>query len=383
MNRSPTAAALLSLGSSPSGGFHTQSSSGEFRDSGYQPSPRISARCKRATLSTDWKTTAPGTMAPLDLAARKQAEPSPWEWPCRPAQYRGGAGPAGRDPGQQRGALPGQRFSRAAALLRTGPPADSTIRPQLDPHRKARLAGDVEDLLPAEVDIAGLTVAQYLARLAAEATTIINAVDYGRTVYDLAIRRDLIKIGEDMVNVAFDAPVDFAPREQIEDAEKRLYDLAEIGRYGGGFQKFEARSPPPSTWRRAPTSATASSGLATGLRDLDTKMGGLQLRPDHRRRPSRHGQDRARHQHRLQRGAGWRGEVRRRPYRHGQRRHRRFLLARNVGRAARHPHHRRAEQHPVEHHPARRHHRKRTSRRSRTSRSSCSTCRSSSTRPAG
>ncbi len=76
-----------------------------------------------------------------------------------------------------------------------------------------------------------MTVAQYLARLAAEATTIINAADYGRTIYDLAIRRDLIRIGEDMVNVAFDAPVDFAPREQIEDAERRLYELAEIGRY--------------------------------------------------------------------------------------------------------------------------------------------------------
>ena len=107
--------------------------------------------------------------------------------------------------------------------------------------RTGKLASPVtlKTFLPAEIDIAGLTLAQYLARLAAEATTIINAVDYGRTVYDLAIRRELINIGEDMVNVAFDAPVDFAPRDQIEDAERRLYELAEIGRYGGGFQKFE------------------------------------------------------------------------------------------------------------------------------------------------
>src|SRR5687767_3150756 len=53
--------------------------------------------------------------------------------------------------------------------------------------------------LQAHPDIAGLTVAQYLARLAAEATTIINAYDFGRIVYELAIRRDLITIGEDMV----------------------------------------------------------------------------------------------------------------------------------------------------------------------------------------
>src|SRR5882757_7708730 len=92
--------------------------------------------------------------------------------------------------------------------------------------RTGKLASPVtlKTFLPADADIAGLTLAQYLARLAAEATTIINAADYGRTVYDLAIRRDLIQIGEDMVNVAFDAPVDFAPREQIEDAEKRLYE---------------------------------------------------------------------------------------------------------------------------------------------------------------
>src|SRR6187397_2273020 len=96
----------------------------------------------------------------------------------------------------------------------------------------------LKTFLPADTDIGGMTVGQYLARLAAEATTIINAQDYGRTIYDMALRRDLIRIGEDMVNVAFDAPVDFAPRAQIEDAERRLYELAESGRYDGGFQRF-------------------------------------------------------------------------------------------------------------------------------------------------
>src|SRR5215208_8053355 len=53
--------------------------------------------------------------------------------------------------------------------------------------RTGKLASPVtlKTFLPADVNIAGLTLAQYLARLAAEATTIINAVDYGRTVYDL------------------------------------------------------------------------------------------------------------------------------------------------------------------------------------------------------
>ncbi len=135
----------------------------------------------------------------------------------------------------------------------------------------------LKTFLPPDVDIAGLSVSQYLARLAAEATTVINASDYGRTVYDLAIRRDLIRIGEDMVNAAFDAPVDFAPRDQIEESERRLYEIAEVGRYGGGFQKFEtALTTAIDMAARAYQRDGKLSGLASGLRDLDNKMGGLQ-----------------------------------------------------------------------------------------------------------
>src|SRR6201747_1308121 len=135
----------------------------------------------------------------------------------------------------------------------------------------------LKTFLPTDMDIGGLNASQYLARLAAEATTVINAADYGHTITDLAIRRDLIGIGEDMVNVAFDAPVDFAPRDQIEDAERRLYELAEIGRYGGGFQKFEtALTTAVDMAARAYQREGKLSGLATGLKDLDSKMGGLQ-----------------------------------------------------------------------------------------------------------
>ena len=96
----------------------------------------------------------------------------------------------------------------------------------------------LKTFLPPDADIAGLSPAQYLARLAAEATTVINAEDYGRTIYDLATRRDLIQIGENMVNVAYEAPVDFAPQTQIEEVERQLYALAETGRYDGGFLRF-------------------------------------------------------------------------------------------------------------------------------------------------
>ena len=174
--------------------------------------------------------------------------------------------------------------------------------------RAGKLATPVtlKTFLDASIDIGGLTVSQYLARLAAEATTIINAEDYGHTVYDLSIRRALIQVGEDMVNVAFDAPVDFSPRNQIEDAERRLYELAETGRYDGGFQRFaQALTTAIDMAAHAFQRDGKLSGVATGSRRSRPHDGRpAAIRPDHPRRPSRHGQNRARHQHRLQHRQG-------------------------------------------------------------------------------
>jgi replicative DNA helicase len=135
----------------------------------------------------------------------------------------------------------------------------------------------IKTFLPADEKVGDMTVAHYLARLAAEAVNVINASDYGRAIYDLATRRALITVGEDMVNIAYDAPVDMAPAEQIEDAERRLFELAETGRYDGGFESFT------DAVKTAVDMANAAfmrdghlSGVATGLRDLDRRMGGLQ-----------------------------------------------------------------------------------------------------------
>ncbi|AMM84722.1 replicative DNA helicase [Martelella sp. AD-3] len=131
--------------------------------------------------------------------------------------------------------------------------------------------------LPSDVKVGDLTVAQYLARLAAEAVTIINAEDYGRTIYDLALRRQLIEIGEDIVNTAYDAPIDLPPSEQIEDTERKLFALAETGRYEGGFQSFEnAVTIAIDMASKAFESDGHLSGISTGLNTLDAKMGGLQ-----------------------------------------------------------------------------------------------------------
>jgi len=145
--------------------------------------------------------------------------------------------------------------------------------------RMGKLATPVtlKTFLPADDKVGEMTVAQYLGRLAAEAVTVINAADYGRAIYDLATRRALITVGEDMVNIAYDAPVDMSPQDQIEDAERRLFELAETGRYDGGFESFN------DAVKTAIDMASAAymrdgglSGIATGLHDLDGRMGGLQ-----------------------------------------------------------------------------------------------------------
>lgn len=116
----------------------------------------------------------------------------------------------------------------------------------------------------------------YLARLAASAVTVINARDYGRTVHDLFLRRQLIDLGEDTVNEAYDPDVDNEATNQIERAEQRLYDLATVGDYQGGFRDF------PSVLTEAIQSAEAAykregqlTGVGTGLTDMDNLLGGL------------------------------------------------------------------------------------------------------------
>lgn len=123
----------------------------------------------------------------------------------------------------------------------------------------------------------GVTMAQYLARLAAEATTVLNAADYGQAIYDLAIRRNLILIGEEVMDSAYNADVDTPANKQIEEAEKRLFDLAEKGRYDGGFQGFnQALIEAINMAGEAYSRDGSLSGTATGLTDLDRLMGGLQ-----------------------------------------------------------------------------------------------------------
>ncbi|MDP6352560.1 MAG: replicative DNA helicase [Alphaproteobacteria bacterium] len=122
-------------------------------------------------------------------------------------------------------------------------------------------------------DIGG---AQYLTRLAASAVSLVNAEAYGRLIHDLCLRRDLIRLGDDLVETAYDPEVDDSAAAQIERAEGRLFQLAETGQHEGGFR------PLSSSLAEAVRNAEAAykrkgqlSGVATGLIDLDNLLGGL------------------------------------------------------------------------------------------------------------
>ena len=79
-------------------------------------------------------------------------------------------------------------FETLATLIHAGKSAT--------PITVMRIFENVEPIQP------DLTVPQYLGRIAANGTTPKNAPGHGRTIYDLAMRRALIVLGEDMVNTA-------------------------------------------------------------------------------------------------------------------------------------------------------------------------------------
>lgn len=124
---------------------------------------------------------------------------------------------------------------------------------------------------PAFQEFGGL---RYLADLVDRAPPAANAPDYARVVYDLALRRDLIRIGGEIIH---QAPQPETPAlEQIEGAEQRLYSLAETGQPSSGFVSFSnALSGAVQMAAEAYQRDGKLAGLATNLDDLDSKLGGL------------------------------------------------------------------------------------------------------------
>ena len=116
----------------------------------------------------------------------------------------------------------------------------------------------------------------YFAQLLTAMVGIINAGEYGRAIHDAWLRRQLIDIGEVVVNNAFGAEAELDGRQQIEYAESALFQLATKGGNDGGFVTFEkALIAAIEGAERAFKRAGHVSGLSSGLRDLDKKTGGL------------------------------------------------------------------------------------------------------------
>ena len=118
----------------------------------------------------------------------------------------------------------------------------------------------------------------YLTSLANNAVSIINASDYGKLVYECAIKRNLINIGTDIVNTAFggEGEEETTASGQIQIAEQKLYDLATSGYSEGGLQNFEETLRTSlNIIEKAYQSDGSISGISTGIDNLDTKLGGL------------------------------------------------------------------------------------------------------------
>ena len=123
------------------------------------------------------------------------------------------------------------------------------------------------------IDVGG---AQYLAKLAGSVVSIINAGEYAKTIHDLHLRRELIGLGERVVNEAFTYDLDRPASVQIETAEEQLFGLAETGSAEAELTPFnkalaEAILQAESAYKRE----GQLSGVPTGLRDLDELLGGL------------------------------------------------------------------------------------------------------------
>ena len=116
----------------------------------------------------------------------------------------------------------------------------------------------------------------YLARLAGAAISSFAARDYAQMIYNLAIRRELMALGHEIADKAGRVDVESEPKEQIVEAEQALYMLGEQGQVDSGFQSFlravtDAVNMANSAYQRE----GGLAGLATGLTDIDKKLGGL------------------------------------------------------------------------------------------------------------
>jgi replicative DNA helicase len=118
---------------------------------------------------------------------------------------------------------------------------------------------------------------EYLARLANSAVSVAYADNYGKIIFDLHLRRQLIQIGGELAAEASSHTVERDAQAQIEVAEQKLFDLATTGEVDGGFRPFNTVLANAITMAETAHKREGQlAGVPTGFAALDKLLGGLQ-----------------------------------------------------------------------------------------------------------
>jgi replicative DNA helicase len=135
----------------------------------------------------------------------------------------------------------------------------------------------LRDFFEKEATLNAIGGVSYLVQLADAMVSVGNIQHYGQLIYDLYLRRELINIGENIVVDARAHDFDNEAMQQIEEAEKKLFDLALSGMSSGSrVQSFEESL--IQAVKMAEVAYKRDSkivGITTGLHDLDKWLGGL------------------------------------------------------------------------------------------------------------
>ena len=121
-----------------------------------------------------------------------------------------------------------------------------------------------------------LDVPEYLVKITKFSTSVRQAIEYSKIIYDMFVRRELIKISEQTLIAAKINDLDTSGQNIIENSERLLFDLAEKGSFNSSLVKFDdAMKQTIEMASAAYKNEGGIVGVPTGLRDLDDKLGGL------------------------------------------------------------------------------------------------------------
>ena len=121
-----------------------------------------------------------------------------------------------------------------------------------------------------------LNVPEYLVKITKFSTSARQAIEYSKIIYDMFVRRELIKISEQTIDSAKLNDLDINGQTIIENSERLLFDLAEKGSFNSSLIKFdEAMRQTIEMASAAYKNEEGIVGVPTGLRDLDDRLGGL------------------------------------------------------------------------------------------------------------